>query len=223
MLNGHPARCCVAGVVLVLAAGAASAAEFLAPLTSSRIEDAQRQADLAFKSGQYSQARSIYLDTLAPAGDKYAQYVLGWMYFKGIGVDRDLVMGAAWLELAAERGDVQFKKVHDQVLAQVDPADREAVTQQADALRAQYGDCAVTRSLLASEQQMIERPTGSRLNGNESSPVFVIDYGTDLSSRDSDHITQTQVRKSVDRRQRFLRRYCPAAETPPEAGEDPSP
>jgi hypothetical protein len=44
------------------------------------------------------------LKTIAEAGDKFAQANLGWMYFNGLGVTKDMAESKRWYKMAAEQG-----------------------------------------------------------------------------------------------------------------------
>ncbi len=70
----------------------------------------QQEAERAYEARDYARAYRIYLDRLAPRGDKHAQYMIGHMHLMGQVVlgrrlPPDPVMGCAWYRLAAERGD----------------------------------------------------------------------------------------------------------------------
>ncbi len=51
----------------------------------------QRKVDQLFERGDYERAYFIYRNELAPAGDKYAQYMVGFMHLTGMGIDEDPV------------------------------------------------------------------------------------------------------------------------------------
>lgn len=73
-------------------------------------------------------------------GHKIAQYNLGLMYFKGVGVGRDRARGLAWLTLAAERGDVPFVKAVAWARTQLDAADIARAQAIVDELSPRYAD-----------------------------------------------------------------------------------
>jgi TPR repeat protein len=91
----------------------------------SKTLSVQAKAEEFFARGDFRRAYVIYLSDLAPIGDKYAQYMLGFMFGGGLGVDQDPALASAWYRLAAERGEpAEFLAIRDESLAQLDAADR---------------------------------------------------------------------------------------------------
>jgi len=146
---------------------------------------AQSKAEELFERGNYRRARVIYLNDLAPFGDKYAQYMLGFMSFNGLGVEQDPVVAAAWYQLAAERGAPrEFVKIRDETLGSLDVVDRKRADQVYLRLRGEYSDIAISMREAAQEfEDLLQVTTGSRL-GRTSSSVTVLKPrdGTSLSS-----------------------------------------
>jgi TPR repeat protein len=140
----------------------------------SRTVEVQRKVDELFERGEYDRAYFIYRNELAPLGDKYAQYMLGFMHLTGKGVDEDPVAASAWYRLAAERGTPQFMAVRDMLMSDIS-ADQHA---QSDRLflelRHNYSDLAILLALIKRAKRGVEARTGSRLK-TTSSPVAVFD------------------------------------------------
>ena len=65
-------------------------------------------------SGDLERAVNYYTYA-ASKNHMIAQYVLGKMYIDGVGVEKDLVTGHAWLEIAANQGDDIAKKELDKL------------------------------------------------------------------------------------------------------------
>ena len=65
-----------------------------------------REARELFLSGDAEGAFARYLD-LANEGVAYAQAVVGWSYWKGEAIERDLEKARFWFQRAAERGEPQ--------------------------------------------------------------------------------------------------------------------
>ena len=63
-------------------------------------EDAAVDASDAFQRGDFATALRLYRP-LAERGDAKAQYVLGRMYAKGQGVQKDYALAYMWFNLAA--------------------------------------------------------------------------------------------------------------------------
>ena len=82
-----------------LCAGLAQA-QFVAPFpgvppNKSSLK-AQEKSDQLYKKGNFDRALVIYRDDLAPSGDKFAQYMVGYMYLAGQAVDQDPIRATAW-------------------------------------------------------------------------------------------------------------------------------
>ena len=58
----------------------------------------------AFKRGDYATARWFWRP-LAEEGDAAAQYLIGYMYDRGLGVPQDHAVAVEWFRKAAEQGD----------------------------------------------------------------------------------------------------------------------
>ncbi len=58
----------------------------------------------AYKSGDYTRAHALW-KPLAEQGDIQAQYNLGQLYAKGLGVPKNYTEAAKWYRMAAEQGD----------------------------------------------------------------------------------------------------------------------
>ena len=72
----------------------------VAPGSAGPGEDGAR----AFKRGDYAMALWLWRP-LAKEGDTTAQYLIGHMYDRGLGVPQDDVMAVEWYRKAAEQGD----------------------------------------------------------------------------------------------------------------------
>jgi hypothetical protein len=146
----------------------------------------QEKVDQLFDAGEYERAFFIYRNELAPLGDKYAQYMVGYMYQAGLGIDEDPVSAAAWYQLAAERGTREFVVVRDRYLHVMDPA---AAAQSRDLyreLRLKYSDLAVLLSSIKRNVKDLQGRTGSRVR-SQSSPVTVIESRASRFSTGSDY------------------------------------
>ena len=61
----------------------------------------QERVEELYVSEAYERAYFIYRNELAPKGDKYAQYMIGYMHFAGTGVPEDPAKALAWYRFAA--------------------------------------------------------------------------------------------------------------------------
>ena len=152
--------------------------ELSADFPDSHTMAVQDKVDKLFDLGEYGRAFFIYRNELAPLGDKYAQYMVGFMYQTGLGVEADSVAAAAWYQLAAERGTREFVVVRDRYLHMMDQDDAEIAQAQYRDLRLRYSDLAVLLSSIKRNLEDLQGRTGSRVR-SQSSPVTVV------GSRDS--------------------------------------
>jgi hypothetical protein len=156
----------------------------------------QAKAEDLFQREHYRRAHVIYLNDLAPIGDKYAQYMLGFMSLSGFGVEQDHVLASAWYRLAAERGEPeQFVAIRDELLEQLDAVDR----QRSDAiylqLRRKFSDIAISmREAREAFGDLAQITTGSRLATSPSSAVTIVEPRAGSSVSGDAHIYRTQRR-----------------------------
>ncbi len=122
------------------------------------------KVDELFRRGEVSRAYFIYRNELAPLGDKYAQYMVGYMHLTGHAVNQDKVVASAWYRLAAERGTPEFVQLRDQLLVELSEDDRDQSDRIYRELRREYNDLAV---LLASIKRQ-ERALRARSTGRAS-------------------------------------------------------
>ena len=87
----------------------ATTAQATVVISQQTLDQTLLDAQNALEQQDYPQAFMLYR-TAAQWGHKGAQYVLGELYLRGKGVERDAVVGYAWLEVAAEAPDREFRK-----------------------------------------------------------------------------------------------------------------
>ncbi len=73
----------------------------LAPLATA--EEDYEAGKRAYLAGNYAEALQIW-QPLGDAGNKFAQFSLGSLYFEGAGVDKDYAQSARWFKLSADQG-----------------------------------------------------------------------------------------------------------------------
>ena len=134
----------------------------------------QDKVERIFDAGEFERAFFIYRNELAPLGDKYAQYMVGFMYHTGLGGEEDSVSAAAWYQLAAERGTREFVVIRDRLLNVMYQDDADLSRVQYRELRLRYCDLAVLLSSIKRNMKELQGRTGSHL-GDQSSPVTVIE------------------------------------------------
>jgi len=136
----------------------------------------QELAEKIYERADYERALFIYRNELAPIGDKYGQYMVGFMYLAGKGVPEDRVAASAWYRLAAERGTKEFIRARDRLMMNFDAAETARSNQMFIGLRRQYGDLALLLQAVRADYAMLRNRTGSRLS-NDSSALTIIELG----------------------------------------------
>ncbi len=159
-----------------------SASGFEVDLKTLRV---QELAERVYERTEYERAFFIYRNELAPIGDKYAQYMVGFMYLNGKGVEEDRVAASAWYRLAAERDIKEFIGVRDQVMRSLDDAQRAESDRQYIELRRQYGDLVLMAQEIRDDYEILRQRTGSRLGGG-GSPVTVLQMNQGGASTSAD-------------------------------------
>ena len=130
---------------------------------NARMVQLQQRVDELYERGKYERAYVIYRDELAAVGDKYAQYMVGYMTLQGKGVASDPVLASAWYRLAADRGTPEFVYVRDVLLADLDPTEMERSDRAYRDLRRRYSDVAILFRLVERDYSRLSQVTGSRL------------------------------------------------------------
>ena len=139
----------------------------------------QRKAEELFEREDFKRAHFIYLNELAPIGDKYAQYMVGFMTLTGLGVREDPVLASAWYRLAAERDTAEFIAVRDDLFRRLDSTEMESSDELYLRLRREYSDIAIRMREVREDFEQLQGgsgPTGSR-TGVSSSPVIIVKPG----------------------------------------------
>jgi hypothetical protein len=118
----------------------------------------------AFRKGDYRHAVDMY-KVAASWAYKPAQYNLGVMYFKGQGVPVDRPLGAAWMVLAAERGDPRFVRTRDMMVTLLGKAEFARTDELWGQLKQTYGDKVALRRAKAQWAWVRTHQTGTRVGG----------------------------------------------------------
>jgi len=150
----------------------------------SRTLKVQSKVEKLFVSGDFDRAYFIYRNELVPAGDKYAQYMVGYMHMTGMSVDEDPVAASAWYRLAAERGTPQFIDVRDKLMSTMTTDERRRSDQLFLEIRRNYSDLAILLRTIRRGVRDMRAMTGSRLSGT-SSPITVIELRSPTQDQDS--------------------------------------
>lgn len=146
----------IAAMFMVTSVAAFAADDFPGSKPDRRILNTQTKVDELFEKGDYERAYFIYREELVPLGDKYAQYMVGYMNIVGKGVARDYIAGSAWYRLAAERGDENFTRARDEVWELFNDEQRlQSDTIYAE-LRLNYSDVMIIAKLIEDDLEIVE-------------------------------------------------------------------
>lgn len=140
-----------------------------------RTRNMQERVEELYLAGNYGRAFFVYENELAPIGDKYAQYMVGFMRLNGEGTQRDEVEALAWYRLAAERGEEALAHTRDELAAELSPRQIERSDARFRELWRRYGDRALILELLRRDMEILRSRTGTRIaSASNASPVVVL-------------------------------------------------
>lgn len=135
----------------------------------------QERVEELYAAGNFDRAHLIYEHDLAPIGDKYAQYMVGYMLLKGEGVRQNKTKALAWFRLAAERGEPLLVKMRDEVAAGLSPQQIGASDAIFLELWKSIGDRRLILDLIERDMDTLRSQTGTRLSGNTATgPLMVL-------------------------------------------------
>ena len=174
---------------------------FPGSVVDSQTMKIQSRVEELYDNGEYSRAFSIYRNDLAPIGDKYAQYMVGYMYLTGTGVEEDAVVASAWYRLAAERSYKEFLIERDNILAAFSDVDLLASDRLYLQLRREYSDVVLILDLVKDDLDSMGARTGSRLSGGGGAVTIVDPRGGSSVSGDQYY---RQVRRRIEARMNFI-------------------
>lgn len=152
----------------------------------------QQKAERLYREGDYERAFGIFLNELAPIGDKYAQYMVGYMYLVGEGVEPDLTKAYGWYLLAAERAHEPLLMAMRELEAQLTEEERGAGMAEYEELKGRIGDRALVRRLIRMDERRLGDRTG-RVGASVGSPTTVV-------LRDGRTVDATKYYRAIERR-----------------------
>lgn len=117
-------------------------------------------ADAASR-GAWSQAFD-YFRRASRYADKYSQHRISLMYWHGVGVPRDRVLGYAWADLAAERMYPQFVLLREKMWAELDASERKRAIAKGQGIYDEFGDAVAKKRFADAIAQSKRQVTGSR-------------------------------------------------------------
>ena len=136
--------------------------QFPGAAMDSRTLTIQEKVEDLYSSGDYDRALLIYEKELAPLGDKYAQYMVGFMHLTGKGVEESPAEALAWYRLAAERDEVPFTKARDALHEMLEPSELKQSDVVFSALWQRYGDRKLILDLINQDLDILRSENGGR-------------------------------------------------------------
>ena len=201
-LNKRTHICLLPLLLLLTVTATAQWAEFPTGSLDSRTLRTQTKAEGLYEKGDFKRAHFIYANELARQGDKYAQYMTGYMYLMGEGVAVDPVRASAWYRMAAERRSPEFVSVRDQLLSTLTPEQRSRSDALYLELRTELSDIVIVMKLLESGlEDLRTETTGSRVAARASA-VTIIDPDTGVPMS-ADHY-RNRILRTVQTRLDFV-------------------
>jgi len=134
-----------------------------------RTRSMQERVEAVYVAGDYERALLIYEKELAPIGDKYAQYMVGYMHLNAEGTPQDKANALAWFRLAAERGEPLLSQVRDELLLEMTPGEVAVSDRIFLELWKSMGDRALLMELIRRDMRTLRAQTGTRIPGSASS------------------------------------------------------
>jgi len=190
-------------IALLMAAFASSQtySSFPGGVTDSKTLRVQERVEELYLSGDYDRAYFIYRRELAPKGDKYAQYMIGYMHVTGAGVPEDPVAALAWYRLAAERGEPSIELARNELQVTLTAGQIAQANEQFAELRGELSDRVLIYALVKDDLELL-RDSTVRGSSTTSSNMLVIDRRGGYMS--GDHYYQI-IRNRLDARLSYLK------------------
>lgn len=139
-----------------------------------RTLEIQKRVDELFAAGDFKRALFIYKNELAPRGDKYAQYMVGFMHLYGYSVPQDKPRALAWYRLAAERGNEALVESRDELAASLTQPEIEASNEIFLDLLQDIGDTRLIMVLIQRDMNTLKGRTGTHVQGSNAGGRVVI-------------------------------------------------
>jgi hypothetical protein len=178
-------RFAAVSILLTFAMAAFAQEGYLGEAPTRSILKSQEKADDYFAKGKFGKAMLIYRDDLAQIGDKYAQYMVAYMYLAGKGVQEDAIVASAWYRLAAQRENDQYVRIRDGLLSLFNDEQRSRSDLLYVDLRREMGDIMLVHKLIRDDIEVLHRRTGTELfnqdieRGNYGQQLDVFDAAVD--------------------------------------------
>lgn len=170
---------------------------FPGTVVDQRTRQTEENVEDLYTAGHFRRALLIYEKDLAPLGDKYAQYMVGYMHLQGEGTTKDPVEALAWYRLAAERGEPILVEVRDELLSQLSLVQMRESDGRFLNLWKLMSDRKILLALIEDDLDTLQSKTGTRIsrstvdrpsiivgaNGQSLGPSFYADTRKRLAAR----------------------------------------
>ena len=164
--------------------------------------EAQQTVEVLYSNKEYKRCLFIYKNELASIGDKYAQYMVGFMYLHGQGVEQNRPAALAWYRLAAEREEQAIIQARNSLF---DSMSHEEVVESnriyAELWR-ELGDNRLLLDLIKQDLAILNERTGSRVGRSSISPVTIVGGADGAPATDAYY---DRVRARMDGRLSYLK------------------
>ena len=141
---------------------------------NKRTLDTQERVEALYGAGEYDRALLIYEKELAPLGDKYAQYMVGYMRLNAQSVPQDKASALAWYRIAAERGESALRQARDELMEKMTPAEIFVSNRIFLDLWQSIGDTRLIMELIREDMNTLKSRTGTRIRGAATSGPALI-------------------------------------------------
>lgn len=139
-----------------------------------RTLDTQERVEELYDAGEHDRALFIYEKELAPLGDKYAQYMVGYMHLHAQSVPQDEVSALAWYRIAAERGEPGLRQARDELIERMTLPEIAVSNRIFLDLWQSIGDTRLIMELIREDMNTLKSRTGTRIRGAATSGPALI-------------------------------------------------
>lgn len=133
-----------------------------------------------YEAGAHADAFAAFKRS-ARYSDKGSQAMVGQMYWNGEGVDANRPAAYAWLDLAAERGYIEFLTLREQYWARLSESERSEALAMGKEIYAEYGDDVAKPRLVQMLNRGRKSTTGSRTGFRGALTVLIPGNGNWIS------------------------------------------
>jgi hypothetical protein len=177
----------------------------------------QKRVDELYAAGDYVRALFIFEKELAPRGDKYAQYMVGFMHLNGFGTPQDTATALAWYRLAAEREQEVLQQARDELAVTMTREQIEASNRIFVDLLKKMGDTTLLMRLIRQDMNTLEARTGTRIVGSEFTGPMLIYRRSGVTEGPNFY---RDVRRRLEARLNYLETKIEISDLPLESDND---